>query len=78
MKPIRSVFLACGMFLSAGFTVADEPVPLTLVMPVPDAENGRSLFGSKGCVVCHSVNGIGGAAGPALDTTSHDGEVDRC
>lgn len=76
MKSIRSVILAGGIFLTTGFAVADEPVPLTLVVPVPDAEQGRSLFGAKGCVVCHSVNGLGGKAGPALDTTSYDGEVD--
>lgn len=75
MKPIRPIFLACAMFLGPGFAVADEPSPLTLVGPVPDAESGRALFGAKGCVVCHSVNGIGGEAGPPLDTISHDGEV---
>lgn len=76
MKPIRSFILACGMFLAMGSAVADEPVPLKLVVPVPDAEHGRSLFGSKGCVVCHSVNGVGGKAAPALDTVNEDGEID--
>lgn len=76
MIPIRSLILACGMFLAMGPAVADEPVPLKVVVPVPDAEHGRSLFGSKGCVVCHSVNGVGGKAGPALDTVRDDGEID--
>ncbi len=76
MKSILSVVLTCSMFAVSGLALADEPVPLTLVMPVPDAEKGRSLFGSKGCVVCHSVNGVGGEAGPPLDTMSYDGEVD--
>ena len=76
MISIRSVILAFGMFAATGPALAGEPVPLALVMPVPDAEKGRSLFGSKGCVVCHSVNGIGGEAGPALDTMRYDGEVD--
>ena len=31
-----------------------------LAMPEMDAAKGRLLFGSKGCVVCHSINGIGG------------------
>ncbi len=31
-----------------------------LTVPQMDSENGRALFASKGCVVCHSVNGIGG------------------
>ena len=35
-----------------------------LTMPEMDAERGRKLFASKGCVVCHSVNGVGGPAVP--------------
>jgi cytochrome c len=38
-----------------------------LMLPYPDAEHGRFLFVSKGCVICHSINGVGGKAGPALD-----------
>lgn len=30
-------------------------------------EAGRALFIDKGCVICHSVNGVGGKAAPALD-----------
>lgn len=35
-----------------------------LQMPAMDPARGRKLFASKGCVVCHSVNGIGGPATP--------------
>lgn len=28
---------------------------------------GKALFVEKGCVICHSVNGVGGKAAPALD-----------
>ncbi len=46
----------------------DETSPASgLVIPFGDAERGRKLFVGKGCVVCHSINGIGGLAGPALD-----------
>jgi len=31
-----------------------------LMMPTMDPARGRQLFASKGCVVCHSVNNIGG------------------
>lgn len=31
-----------------------------LLLPSFDAALGRELFASKGCVVCHSINGIGG------------------
>ena len=38
-----------------------------LMMPSMDPARGRKLFASKGCVVCHSVNGIGGEDAPPLD-----------
>lgn len=38
-----------------------------LSMPKMNATNGRKLFASKGCVVCHSINGVGGDDAPALD-----------
>lgn len=41
-----------------------------LLMPSMDAERGRQLFASKGCVVCHSINGIGGEDAPPLDAST--------
>ncbi len=38
-----------------------------VVLPLMDAERGRHLFVEKGCIVCHSVGGIGGGLGPALN-----------
>jgi mono/diheme cytochrome c family protein len=38
-----------------------------VVMPPMDPERGRRLFTEKGCVACHSINGVGGDLGPALD-----------
>jgi len=35
-------------------------------IPAFDPAKGRKLFGSKGCVVCHSINGIGGTDAPDL------------
>ena len=35
-----------------------------LAVPAFDPVKGRKLFASKGCVVCHSVNGIGGEDAP--------------
>ena len=32
-----------------------------------DPMRGRTAFVEKGCVICHSVNGVGGKAAPALD-----------
>ena len=38
-----------------------------LRMPQMDPARGRKLFASKGCVACHSVNGVGGKDAPPLD-----------
>lgn len=38
-----------------------------LVFPPMDSHRGRELFLEKGCVVCHSVNGVGGDVAPSLD-----------
>lgn len=57
---------------SAGEAVAsiasnDAAAP---VVHSSDAEIGRTLFVEKGCVICHSVNGVGGKAAAALDAVS--------
>lgn len=38
-----------------------------LALPPMDSHRGRALFLEKGCVVCHAVNGVGGAVGPSLN-----------
>jgi hypothetical protein len=38
-----------------------------VVMPPMDPVRGRHLFVEKGCIACHSVNGVGGDLGPALN-----------
>lgn len=40
-----------------------------MMMPVMDPAKGRKLFASRGCVLCHSVNGVGGSTGPSFDVT---------
>ena len=68
--------LAAGAFMaSAGSALASTDtgasqnavVSSGLVLPRMNAAEGRQLFASKGCVVCHSVNGIGGEDAPMLD-----------
>lgn len=44
-----------------------------MTMPGMDAARGRKLFASKGCVVCHAVNGIGGTDAAALDASTMGG-----
>jgi mono/diheme cytochrome c family protein len=38
-----------------------------IATPPMDARRGREVFVEKGCVACHSVNGVGGDLGPALN-----------
>lgn len=38
-----------------------------LALPPMDAGRGRDVFLQKGCVVCHSVNKVGGDVGPSLN-----------
>tara|TARA_R110002074_G_scaffold60375_7_gene146414 strand:- start:3387 stop:3959 length:573 start_codon:yes stop_codon:yes gene_type:complete len=52
---------------SHSMEMSDTMMATGLILPPMDAANGRLLFGSKACVVCHSVNGIGGEDAPMLD-----------
>lgn len=47
-----------------------------VVAHAADAAKGRALFVEKGCVLCHSVNGVGGKAAPALDAADPFVKVD--
>lgn len=47
-----------------------EPLSPGLMLPQMDAVRGGQLFASKGCVVCHSVNGVGGEDAPPLDAAT--------
>lgn len=40
---------------------------LGLAIPPMNSHRGRELFVSKGCIVCHQVNGTGGEVGPPLN-----------
>jgi len=43
-----------------------QTVQSGFLMPYIDPARGRKLFASKGCVVCHSINGVGGDDAPSL------------
>ncbi|MEH6836643.1 hypothetical protein [Falsihalocynthiibacter arcticus] len=43
-----------------------------LMMPEMDAGRGRMLFAEKGCVVCHSINDVGGQDAAMLDAEFMD------
>lgn len=47
--------------------IISEMVEIGLAVPPMDSRRGRELFVSKGCIVCHRVNAIGGRIGPSLN-----------
>ena len=51
---------------------AESGIPISpgLVLPPMDPVNGKKLFASKGCVVCHAVNGVGGTDAPEIDAAT--------
>jgi mono/diheme cytochrome c family protein len=51
---------------------ADVPEQIApgLIMPAMNPVRGKGLFASKGCVVCHSINGVGGEDAPKLDAST--------
>ena len=80
LMPRRSGLLAAltvvaSLMLSAGqageavrSAEAAEPMAeKVVVLPLIDPARGRRLFIAKGCVICHSVAGVGGQAAPAMD-----------
>lgn len=50
-----------------GHSGMEGPGGAMIIMPAMDSAKGRKLYASKGCVVCHAINGIGGQDAPNLD-----------
>jgi mono/diheme cytochrome c family protein len=68
-----------GLGLATAFAAgkpADEEAGPRLVVPLVDSAKGKRLFVDKGCVLCHSVNKVGGAAAAALDAPQGGRYVD--
>lgn len=57
------VTLLCQLFL-------DPASAQPLFSPTQDPLAGSRVFGAKGCVKCHAVNGVGGKVGPDLGRVS--------
>ena len=69
---LATLCLAGAAMAQSGGTGGPMSETRKLVVPLASAEEGLKLFVGKGCVVCHSVNGIGGKAAPALDAESDE------
>ena len=74
----KSLPIAVLFAVFAGPSFADshgantEMMASGLILPEMNAQEGRELFASKGCVVCHSINGVGGVDAPMLDAEFMD------
>ncbi len=51
---------------------AGTPASSGFVLPKMDSKRGRELFVSKGCIVCHAINGVGGEDAAPLDASTMD------
>lgn len=45
----------------------DLLMDIGLVLPPMNSARGRDVFMNKGCIVCHQINGVGGAIGPSFN-----------
>ena len=57
----------CGSASGDNERVAQEAHGLEIIDRDVNSATGRSLFVEKGCVICHSINGVGGKSAPVMD-----------
>ncbi|WP_207764641.1 c-type cytochrome [Hyphococcus luteus] len=50
--------------------LTQPPAPVMAETPDMNARRGRLQFITRGCVICHQVNGVGGTAAPDLSAAS--------
>ncbi|MAW79645.1 MAG: hypothetical protein CMI63_05360 [Parvularcula sp.] len=50
--------------------LASPPAAIPVETPDVNARRGRLQFITRGCVICHQVNGVGGTAAPDLSAAS--------
>lgn len=56
--------------MEMGNDAGHSPMTGMMGMPEMNAERGMTLFAEKGCVTCHSINGVGGHDATPLDAHS--------
>ena len=57
-----TVPVVSSLFLVLAMSAVAQPV----FTPTKDPLAGSRVFGDKGCVKCHAINGVGGTSGPDL------------
>ncbi len=67
MRSVRWTVLTVAVLVASLDAASAQPV----MSPSQDPLAGSRVFGSKGCVKCHSVNGVGGKVGPDLARALH-------
>lgn len=76
---VFTIFVTVAYTLPSRATAQENaltsPSQVALLMPIMNSANGRALFAGKGCVVCHSVNGVGGTDAPSLDVSNREGPM---
>jgi len=83
MRGLRAATAVIVGGLAVGAAVGGSPGPAAaagadgaaapgLALPAMNPQHGKEIFVRKGCVVCHAVNGIGGADGLPLDAATMD------
>lgn len=70
------VAVASSGAASAASKKPEADSSVRLVVPMVDPAKGKRLFVERGCVLCHTVNKVGGLAGPPLDATGPGRYVD--
>jgi cytochrome c len=50
-----------------------QPMASMMAMPMMNPQRGMVLFAEKGCVACHSINGVGGHDATPLDAHEMSG-----
>lgn len=64
---VGCLILAPACYAANAPSSSDTNRATYMIFPKLEPERGRQLFVTKGCVLCHSVNGVGGVAAPSLD-----------
>ena len=64
---MRALTLSILIAAAAACAKAPESASDAAAAFTGSATTGRELFVQKGCVLCHSINGVGGKAAPVLD-----------